>query len=301
MINTDDIEFIILCGGKSTRNYPHTKGISHKALLPFGSKRIIDYILSEIIKIGGKNITIVCSSEKVVDDFRTALAKDTEVYEKLKKKNALIAENLEETFLPNSVNVRYVIQSLPKGTAHAIGLAHNISKDKNAVVIFPDDIYFSQPNKINQLGRLIEDFRRDDKQILLTGIVMDDVSNVSVLENGRLIEKPKQPISNVGGFSPMLLPKAVCDLMSVLAERIENGESVPEMRTDGECCYVDAINSFLDNSYNKYFAKMLIKDDDTEYFDAGNVMAYEKLLIRGLLEYSRFKNENKEYVVSFLR
>jgi len=301
MVKTDDIEFIILCGGRSTRNYPHTKGIPHKALLPFGSKRIIDYILSEIIKIGGKNITIVCSSEKVADDFRVALASDIEVYEKLKTKNAFIAENLEETFLPGTVNVRYVIQSLPKGTAHAIGLAHNISEDKNAVVIFPDDIYFSAPDKPNQLSRLIEDFRRDDKQILLSGIVMDDVSNVSVLENGRLIEKPKHPTSNVGGFSPMLLPKAVCDLMSVLAERIENGETVPEMRSDGECCYVDAINSFLDNSYNKYFAKMLIKADDTEYFDAGNIMAYEKLMLRGLLAYSKFKDENKEYAASFLR
>ena len=300
MIKTDDIEFIILCGGRSTRNYPHTKGIPHKALLPFGSKRIIDYILSEIIKIGGQNITIVCSSEKVADDFRAALAYDAEVYEKLKGKNARIAENLEETFLPGNVNVRYVVQSLPKGTAHAIGLAHTISEDKNAVVIFPDDIYFSKPDKPSQISRLIADFRKDDKQILLSGIVMDDVSNVSVLENGRLIEKPKHPTSNVGGFSPMLLPKAVCDLMSVLAERIENGETVPEMRTDGECCYVDAINSFLDNSYNRYFAKMLIKDDDTEYFDAGNIMAYEKLMIRGLLAYSKFKDDNKEYAASFL-
>lgn len=295
----DNIEFVILCAGKSTRNYPLTKGISHKSLLPLGSKRIIDHIIGDIIAAGGKNITIVASSERVIDDFKEALSENSEIYEKLNQKNPKIAENLKETFIPSNVNVRYVIQSNPKGTAHALGLAHEISKNSHAVMIFPDDLYFSNGTETH-LKRLVDDFKNDDKQILLSGIKMKDVSNVSILENSRLIEKPKNPTSDIGGFSPMIFPKALCDYMSMLSDRIENGEAIEEMGENGECCYVDAINSFLGNSYNRYFIKMFLKDEKTEYMDAGNQISYEKILLKSLLLKSNFKAENQEFLKTFL-
>ena len=46
----DTFEFVICCGGESTRNYPQSKGLPHKALLPFGDKRIIDYALKNIVQ-----------------------------------------------------------------------------------------------------------------------------------------------------------------------------------------------------------------------------------------------------------
>ena len=30
----ENIEFVVACAGKSTRNYPHSKGIAHKCLMP---------------------------------------------------------------------------------------------------------------------------------------------------------------------------------------------------------------------------------------------------------------------------
>ena len=45
----DNIEFVICCGGESTRNFPHSKGIPHKSLMPFGDMRLIDYVLKDII------------------------------------------------------------------------------------------------------------------------------------------------------------------------------------------------------------------------------------------------------------
>ena len=44
----DNIEFVICCGGESTRNFPHSKGIPHKCLMPFGDVRLIDYVLKDI-------------------------------------------------------------------------------------------------------------------------------------------------------------------------------------------------------------------------------------------------------------
>ena len=56
----ENIEFVIACGGLSTRNFPHSKGIAHKCLMPFGDVRLIDHVLGEITRMGGRHITLVC-------------------------------------------------------------------------------------------------------------------------------------------------------------------------------------------------------------------------------------------------
>ena len=54
MLTSNDLEFIILAAGKSTRNYPHSKGIPHKSLIPLGSRKVIDHIIRELISSGAK-------------------------------------------------------------------------------------------------------------------------------------------------------------------------------------------------------------------------------------------------------
>ena len=94
----EDIEFIIPCGGKSTRNYPQAKGIGHKCLLPFGSVRLIDHILKQIFNAGGRNITIVCSCKEIIDAFKNALRPTPEIAAIMRQKGYLrIAEAIEET------------------------------------------------------------------------------------------------------------------------------------------------------------------------------------------------------------
>ena len=50
----DNIEFIVACGGRSTRNYPHSKAVAHKSLMPFGDVRLIDIVLKDIVDMGHK-------------------------------------------------------------------------------------------------------------------------------------------------------------------------------------------------------------------------------------------------------
>ena len=76
----DNIEFVICCGGESTRNFPHSKGIPHKSLMPFGDIRLIDHVLGDIIRIGGRHITIVSCANQVIKMFQRALETDTKVY-----------------------------------------------------------------------------------------------------------------------------------------------------------------------------------------------------------------------------
>ena len=82
----DNIEFVIACGGQSTRNFPHAKGLAHKCLMPFGDIRLIDYVLKEITDIGGRHITFVCSDEDTINTFKKALMKDEKTETKLRNK-----------------------------------------------------------------------------------------------------------------------------------------------------------------------------------------------------------------------
>ena len=82
----ENLEFVICAAGECTRNFPHSKAIAHKSLLPMGDKRIIDYTLKDIVQMGAKHITIVCSNKKVINDFKKALAPAKQVEEKLRTK-----------------------------------------------------------------------------------------------------------------------------------------------------------------------------------------------------------------------
>ena len=85
-MTSKDLEFVILAAGKSTRNYPHSKGIPHKCLMPFGSIKIIDYIMNQIVEAGGKYITIVVPDESSINYFNDCFKKEPDMEEKFEKK-----------------------------------------------------------------------------------------------------------------------------------------------------------------------------------------------------------------------
>ncbi len=295
----NNIEFVLACGGLSTRNFPHSKGIAHKSLMPFGDIRLIDYVLGEIIRIGGRHITLVCSDNETIESFKKALARDDQTVEKLKNKNrGEIAEVLQSTFLPNDTDLKFVLQDRPVGTAHVLYCASKVSQNRHIVLIFPDDIIVSKDDNNSHLKSLLEDFVQDEHQILITGVEKEDVSNNSILTGKRLVEKPKNPANHIGGYSPYVLPKEL--IQSLQKEWEENSEQI--LKRGHEWFYVDAINSFLDNGGEKdgFFIKMHLKRDEDILLDTGALPLYEQALLFALLKLSRFKEQNKKVVQKLL-
>ena len=295
----ENIEFVVPCGGLSTRNFPHSKAIAHKSLLPFGDVRLIDHVLGEITKMGGRHITMVCSSQETIDTFKLALTRDDKTVQKLKNKNRTeIAEILESTFLPSDVDLKFVIQDKPVGTAHVLYCASKMFSDRHVALIFPDDIYVSKDVNNSHLKKLVDDFLTNMHQILVTGIEKEDVSNNSILTNRRLIEKPKNPSNHIGGFSPMVLPK---ELISSIQKEWENNQE-QILNLGHEWFYVDAINSFLDNGGENqgFFIKMHLKDPDDIFMDTGALPLYEEAQLYALLKLSRFKEKNRQLVQKLL-
>ncbi len=296
----DQIEFVLACGGLSTRNFPHSKGLAHKCLLPFGDIRLIDYVLGEIIRVGGHHITFVCSDNETVESFKKALAQDDKTVEKLRAKNrSEIADVLQSTFLPKDVDLKFVIQDKPVGTAHVLYNATKVSEGRHVAFFFPDDIIVSKNEDDSHLKRLLEEFVKDEHQILLTGIEKEDVSNNGILANGRLQEKPKNPANHIGIYSPMILPK---ELMAFIRTEWKTRES-EILNLGHEWYYVDAINSFLDNGGEAqgFFAKSLLKRPEDVLLDTGALPLYEESLLFALLKLSRFKAHNRDYVNRLLK
>lgn len=304
----DNLEFIVACGGRSTRNFPHSKAVAHKSLMPFGDVRFIDVVLKDIVDLGAKHITLVCSNQKVIDDFKDALKTDTKTEEKLRNSGkGAIADALHSTFLPDDVDLKYVIQAEPLGTAHVLGLAHRASPDRHGVLIFPDDIIMTKKaGDTSWLSNLIGQFVKDENQILLTGVEKDDVSNNSIIEKGRLIEKPKNPTSFVGGYSPIVFPKGIMDLATAKTDTFDKtGQLDASGAIAGEWIYTDLINEFLDKNDPEgktYSLKMHIMNPNTYMLlDTGTLPLYELAQLYALLKLSRFKDDNKKRVLELLQ
>ena len=296
----DNIEFVICCGGESTRNFPHSKGIPHKSLMPFGDMRLIDYVIKDIISMGGRHITIVCSSNDVINSFKRALQTDERVENKLRQKGKNdIADVLKETFLPDDTDLKFVLQDKPLGTAHVLYCAQKEIADRHVVIIFPDDIILSKDEKNPHLKKLVDEFLKNPKRVLITGLWREDVSNNAILVNNRIVEKPKNPTSHIAGMSPNLLPNELIKYI------VSHGDKRMQMalETGKEWLYMDSANDFLDDGgeANGFAAEMFLKSDDDLMMDTGTLPLYELAQLHALLKLSRYKEQNRELVKELLK
>ena len=296
----DNFEFVICCAGECTRNYPHSKAISHKSLLPLGDKRMIDYVLHDIVQMGARHVTIVCSNQKVVDDFKKALQTDKTVEEKLRKKGKKdIANVLASTFLPDDMDLKFAIQDTPLGTGHVIYVARDAIQDRHVVLIFPDDVILSKDPKHSHIQKLVDAFTQNPKNILLTGLWREDVSNNAILVNNRIIEKPQNPTSHIAGYSPIVLPHDAIQFL------IQQGETkVSEAQSNHtEWLYMDTMNDFLDQGGEAagFGVEMFLKSDDDILLDTGTLPLYEQCQLYVLLKHSQYQDQHKQFIKELLK
>jgi glucose-1-phosphate thymidylyltransferase len=157
---------IILAGGKGSRLYPITYGIS-KQLLPVYKQPMIFYPLKTLIDMGIKDILIIVASESQLEIFLEYL-----YYGK-----------------KYGVNIQYVIQGDPNGLAEAFILGEKFIGDDDVTLILGDNVFLggrpleTQPNTI---------FTYKVKDPYAYGVVKcDEYGNIS-----HLVEKPLKFVSN---------------------------------------------------------------------------------------------------------
>ena len=232
----------------------------------------------------------------MIDAFKEALAPDPKTEEKLRNAGRSgIADALKNTFLPPDIDIKYAIQNKPIGTAYVLGLAHRLSPRRHAMMAFPDDIIVSKDSHNSHLKRIVDAFLNNPKQILLTGIEKEDVSNNAIIHNNRLIEKPKIFYNHIAGFSPFMFPKEMLDFVTDQVNTYEQTGKLPDNLPMAEWVYVDGINQFLDSQPDgDWTLQMFMKNPDDLLLDTGNLPMYQEAELYALLKLSSFKDKLRE-------
>lgn len=157
---------IILAGGKGTRLYPLTKGIS-KQLLPVYKQPMVFYPLKTLIDMGIKDILIIVSSVLQLTLFKQYLGE---------------GDNY-------GVTLTYKIQNEPKGLAEAFIIGEEFIGNDNVTLILGDNVFLT-PYPINPMPNTIFTYKVKNPEAY--GVVTTN-------EDGwitNLVEKPTEYISD---------------------------------------------------------------------------------------------------------
>ncbi len=182
---------IILAGGTGSRLYPLTK-VTNKHLLPVYNKPMIYYPIETLRQAGIDNILIV-SGKGHAGHFLELLGDGTEL----------------------GIHCSYAVQEKPGGIAQALGLAKDFADDDKVIVMLGDNILQ------DDISSAVNDF---EKQSLGAKIFLKEVENpksFGVAEiNGdkivSIIEKPKEPKSNLAVIGVYMYDTSVFDIITKL-------------------------------------------------------------------------------------
>lgn len=168
---------LILAGGCGKRLESYSAG-THKCMLKFAGKPLIEYSLDNGISIGPEEVIIVVGylAEQIINEYGNAY---------------------------KNVKIRYVIQKEQKGLVHAIETAIPAIGESDFMLFLADEILL-QPNHTEMIKQY-----KSEKLFALCGVIIP--KDLAAIRNTyaifqsessrifRLIEKPRKPINEYQG------------------------------------------------------------------------------------------------------
>jgi len=203
---------VILHGGHGTRLRPLTH-TGPKQLIPIANKPMSQYCLENLRDAGVKDIAIILGE--------------------------IFPDKVREYYGDGSrfgVRIHFIEQGAPRGIAHAVALTKDFVGDDRFVVYLGDNLLR------NGISAMAEDFNRSeaDCQIALAEVKDPRAFGVAELEGSRvvrLVEKPKEPMSNLAlvgvyMFTPLIF-EAIKDLKPSWRGELEITEAIQNLIDGG--------------------------------------------------------------------
>jgi len=183
---------VILAGGLGTRLQPLTK-ITNKHLLPVYAKPMIYYPIECLVAAGVTDIMIVTGGNSAGDFIR-------------------LLENGEEFGLSR---LHYAYQKGEGGIAEALGLAREFTGADKVCVVLGDNIL---ERTIRSAARAFEK-QAEGAKVFLKEVPNPQAYGIAEVEGGRItgiVEKPKQPATNLAVIGVYMYPPDVFDVIGRL-------------------------------------------------------------------------------------
>ena len=279
---------IIPAAGLGTRMLPISKTVP-KEMLPIVDLPAVYYLVEEAAKSGITDILIITNRDKdeIEDFFDISIEYDSVLKAKGKEKEAKELRKIADL-----ANVYFLRQKETKGLGHAVGRARSFVGDEPFLVLYGDDVIFSDVPVCRQM---IDAYEKYEKPVVgVKPVKQSEIYKYSSLKveniNGEdnvffctdMIEKPRpgEEFSNLSILGRVLLTPDIFDVI----DNLEPGAG-------GEIQLTDAMKKFARTD------GILALEFEGERFDMGSKLGFLKANItRGLLH-----PETKDGLLEFLK
>ncbi len=208
----EPLKGLILSGGAGTRLRPITH-TSAKQLVPVANKPVLFYGIEALVEAGVKEIGIIIAPE-TGEEIREAAGDGSQF----------------------GAEITYIVQDEPAGLAHAVLTAEEFIAGSPFVMYLGDNLL------ADGLRGLVATFRESEPDALILLTPVSDPSSYGVAElDGdrvvRLVEKPKDPPSNLALVGVYLFQPAIFDAARALEPswrgELEITEAIQSLIEDG--------------------------------------------------------------------
>lgn len=189
--NFGNIKYAVIpVAGLGTRLLPATKAIP-KEMMPLVDKPLIQYVVSEAVSAGIKNIVLVTHSSKnaIENHFDTSFELEATLEKRVKRQ---LLEDIR-SIIPEDVSILNVRQGESKGLAHAIACASPIVGKNPFAVLLPDVLIDNMASdlKTDNLSAMIKKFESTGvPQIMVEKVPKEDVSSYGIVDiNGSTLKE----------------------------------------------------------------------------------------------------------------